>query len=166
MLATLVDKPFDDPGWVYEVKWDGYRALGFCLKNGDVQILSRNNKQFNEKFYPIFQVLQTWKKDIVLDGEILVINQKGVSKFGDLQNWRSEADGDLVYYVFDLIWYEGKDFTELPLAERQAILEAAQLSGRDIEILCGNGDGTRVARHRISSLIPNGFGPANLADSA
>lgn len=124
MLATLVDKPFDDPGWVYEVKWDGYRALGFCLKNGDVQILSRNNKQFNEKFYPIFQVLQTWKKDIVVDGEILVINEKGVSKFGDLQNWRSEADGDLVYYVFDLIWYEGKDFTELSLAERQAILEA------------------------------------------
>lgn len=124
MLATLVDKPFDDPGWAYEVKWDGYRAMGFCLKNGDVQILSRNNKQFNEKFYPIFQVLQTWKKDIVVDGEILVINEKGVSKFGDLQNWRSEADGELVYYVFDLIWYEGKDFTELPLAERQAILEA------------------------------------------
>jgi bifunctional non-homologous end joining protein LigD len=124
MLATLVDKPFDDPGWVYEVKWDGYRALGFCKKNGDVQILSRNNKQFNEKFYPIFQVLQTWKKDIVVDGEILVINEKGISKFGDLQNWRSEADGELVYYVFDLIWYEGKDFTELPLAERQAILEA------------------------------------------
>ncbi|WP_285058895.1 DNA ligase D [Pedobacter ginsengisoli] len=124
MLATLVDKPFDDPGWVYEVKWDGYRALGFCLKNRDVQILSRNNKQFNEKFYPIFQVLQTWKMDIVVDGEILVINEKGVSKFGDLQNWRSEADGELVYYVFDLIWYEGRDFTDLPLAQRQAILEA------------------------------------------
>ncbi len=49
---------------------------------------------------------------------------------------------------------------------RQAILEAAQLSGRDIEIICANGDGSRLERHRISSLIPNGFGPANLADSA
>jgi bifunctional non-homologous end joining protein LigD len=122
MLATLVDEPFDDPEWVYEVKWDGYRALGFCLKNGDVQLLSRNNKQFNEKFYPIFKLMQGWKMDIVIDGEILVINEEGISNFGNLQNWRSEADGELVYYVFDLIWYEGMDLTALPLNERQAIL--------------------------------------------
>lgn len=122
MLATLVDEPFDDPDWVYEVKWDGYRALGFCLKNGDVQLLSRNNKQFNERFYPIFDLMQAWKMDIVVDGEILVINNKGVSNFGDLQNWRSEADGELVYYVFDLIWFEGKDLTGLPLSQRQEIL--------------------------------------------
>jgi len=122
MLATLVDEPFDDPDWIYEVKWDGYRALGFCLKNGDVQLLSRNNKQFNEQFYPIFQQLQGWKLDVVVDGEILVINDKGLVNFGALQNWRSEADGDLVYYVFDLIWYEGRDLTELPLSERQKIL--------------------------------------------
>jgi cytidine deaminase len=49
---------------------------------------------------------------------------------------------------------------------RQAILEAAHLSGRDIDILCANGDGSRLEHHRISTLIPNGFGPANLADSA
>ena len=49
---------------------------------------------------------------------------------------------------------------------RQAILEAAQLSRRDIEILCANGDGSRIERHLISSLIPNGFGPANLADAS
>lgn len=124
MLATLVDKPFDDPDWVYEVKWDGYRALAFSKKNGDVQLLSRNNKIFNEKFYPIYEQLQTWKKDIVVDGEIMVINDQGLSNFGDLQNWRSEADGNLVYYVFDLIWYDGRDLTELPLRERQAILKA------------------------------------------
>lgn len=122
MLASLVDEPFDDPEWIYEVKWDGYRALGFSLKNGDVQLLSRNNKQFNEKFYPIFELMQSWRMDIVVDGEILVINDKGISDFGDLQNWRSEADGELVYYVFDLIWYQGKDLTGLPLSERQAIL--------------------------------------------
>lgn len=124
MLATLVDDPFDDPDWIYEVKWDGYRALGFSLKNGDVQILSRNNKPFNEKFYPIYQILQNWKLDIVVDGEILVLDDKGVSNFGKLQNWRSEADGELVYYVFDLIWYNGKDLTDLPLSSRQEILAA------------------------------------------
>ncbi len=123
MLATLVDDPFDDPDWVYEVKWDGYRALGFCLKNGDVQLLSRNNKSFNDKFYPVYEALQEWKKDIVVDGEIMVLNDKGISNFGDLQNWRSEADGELVYYVFDILWYEGKNLMDLPLYQRQAILE-------------------------------------------
>ncbi|RZL17742.1 MAG: DNA ligase, partial [Pedobacter sp.] len=53
MLATLVDEPFDDPDWQYEVKWDGYRALAF-LNKGEVELLSRNNKSFNEKFYPIY----------------------------------------------------------------------------------------------------------------
>lgn len=137
MLATLVDEPFDDPEWRYEVKWDGYRALGFSLKNGDVQLLSRNNKQFNEKFYPIFELMQSWKMDIVVDGEILVINEKGISNFGDLQNWRTEADGDLVYYVFDLIWFEGKDLTGLPIAERQAILT---------EVLPQNDDRIRLSK--------------------
>jgi bifunctional non-homologous end joining protein LigD len=122
MLATLVDEPFDDPEWIYEVKWDGYRALGFCLKNGDVQLLSRNNKQFNEKFYPISELMQGWNMDIVVDGEIVVINENGISNFGNLQNWRSEADGELAYYVFDIIWFEGKDLTSLPLSERQALL--------------------------------------------
>ena len=123
MLATLVDKPFDDPDWVYEVKWDGYRALGF-IRKGDVELLSRNNKSFNEKFYPIYKLLKDWKIDAVVDGEILVLNDKGVSDFGSLQNWRSEADGDLVFYVFDLLWYDGKNLMELPLSKRQAILKS------------------------------------------
>lgn len=131
MLATLVDRPFDDSDWVYEVKWDGYRALGFSLKNGDVQLLSRNNKPFNEKFYPIYELMQNWKQDIVVDGEILVLNEIGISNFGDLQNWRSEADGELVYYVFDLIWCQGWDLTDLTLDERQHLLAAVLPQGDD-----------------------------------
>ncbi|TWR29843.1 DNA ligase D [Mucilaginibacter pallidiroseus] len=122
MLATLVNEPFDDPDWVYEVKWDGYRTLGFINK-GDVQLLSRNNKDFNEKYYPIKTILESWKINAVIDGEILVLNDKGISNFGALQNWRSEADGELVLYVFDILWYDGKDLTSLPLIQRQAILQ-------------------------------------------
>jgi bifunctional non-homologous end joining protein LigD len=121
MLATLVDEPFDDPDWQYEVKWDGYRALAF-LNKGEVELLSRNNKSFNEKFYPIYDLLKTYEMNAVFDGEILVLNDKGISNFGDLQNWRSEADGELVFYVFDIIWYDGKDLKELPLHQRQEIL--------------------------------------------
>src|ERR1043166_7745156 len=68
MLATLVDKPFDEPGWLYEVKWDGYRAIAY-LNNGEVNIRSRNNKSFNEKFYPVYGALLTWKINAVFDGE-------------------------------------------------------------------------------------------------
>ncbi|MDN3548485.1 DNA ligase D [Mucilaginibacter aquaedulcis] len=122
MLATLVDEPFDDPDWLYEVKWDGYRALGFINK-GEVELMSRNKKTFNDKFYPIYKLLQGWKIDAVVDGEILVLNDKGISNFGNLQNWRSEADGELVYYVFDLLWFNGKNLMNLPLLQRQAILK-------------------------------------------
>ena len=127
MLATLVDKPVDQEGWIYEVKWDGYRAISF-LQNGKVEIQSRNQKSFNEKFYPITDALRTWKTAAILDGEIMVLNDKGVSNFGSLQNWRSEADGNLIYYIFDMLWYEGEDLMELPLLERRERLREAMPS--------------------------------------
>jgi bifunctional non-homologous end joining protein LigD len=136
MLATLVNEPFDDPNWVYEVKWDGYRALGFVNK-GEVHLLSRNNKSFNDKYYPITKLLESWNINAVIDGEILVLDDKGVSNFGALQNWRSEADGELVLYVFDVLWYEGKNLMELPLTHRQAILK---------EVLPADDDRIRISQ--------------------
>jgi bifunctional non-homologous end joining protein LigD len=123
MLATLVDKPFDEAGWLYEVKWDGYRALAY-LNKGEVDIRSRNNKSFNEKFYPVYTALQQWNLNAVLDGEVIVINDKGISDFEDLQHWRSEADGELIFYVFDILWYDGYNLMNLPLVERKQILQA------------------------------------------
>jgi bifunctional non-homologous end joining protein LigD len=121
MKATLIDEPFNDPDWLYEVKWDGYRAVAFLDKK-EVTLISRNNIPF-DKYYPINQILAAWKINAVIDGEILVINDKGISDFGALQNWRSEADGNLVYYIFDILWYEGKNLMNLTLRERLAILK-------------------------------------------
>ena len=118
MLATLVDKPFDEDGWLYEIKWDGYRATTY-IDNGSVEMKSRNNKSFNEKFYPLYEALQKWKIRGVVDGEIVVINKRGIPDFGALQSWRSEADGELMYYIFDLLWLDGKDLMQLPLFERR-----------------------------------------------
>lgn len=143
MLATLVDEPFDDPEWVFEIKWDGYRTLAF-INHGDVTLLSRNNKSFTEKYYPIRQALEKWKLNAVIDGEILVINEKGISNFGALQNWRSESDGELVLYVFDLLWYEGKNLMLLPLVDRQAILKEIFPEGDDLirlsQVFTANGN--------------------------
>lgn len=122
MLTTLVDKPFDQPGWQYEVKWDGYRALAF-INNGEVELKSRNDKPFNDKFYPVYRELLEWEVNAVLDGEVVVLKPNGLSDFGSLQNWRSEADGDLMYFVFDLLWLDGEDLRKKPLRERRQMLK-------------------------------------------
>ncbi len=123
MLATLIDKPFDEPGWLYEIKWDGYRALAMCNKK-EINLISRNNKSFNDKFYPVYEAVKAWGVYGIVDGEIAVINDKGVTNFGSLQNWRSEADGELIYYVFDILWLDGHDLTQFPLIKRREILRA------------------------------------------
>ena len=122
MLATLVNEPFDKDGWLYEVKWDGYRAVAI-VDNGKVSLQSRNNKSFNEKFYPVTQQLERMKKRMIIDGEIVVLDENGLSNFSMLQNWRSDADGELYYYVFDILWLEGKELISLPLSERKKILQ-------------------------------------------
>ncbi len=121
MLATLVDQPFDEEGWSYEIKWDGYRAVAH-LNKGKVDLRSRNDKSFNEKFYPVVDALKTLELDAVLDGEVIVSDEEGISSFGKLQNWRSEADGQLLYYVFDILWYGGYSLLGLSLLERREIL--------------------------------------------
>jgi bifunctional non-homologous end joining protein LigD len=130
MLATLINEPFDDPSWSYEVKWDGYRALAY-IKKGVATLSSRNNKSFTEKYYPLTEALSAWEQDAVLDGEILVINQDGKADFSALQNWRSEADGHLVYYAFDILWHNRKNLMELTLDQRQAILKEILPKGND-----------------------------------
>jgi len=122
MLATMVDKPFDKEGWQYEIKWDGYRTVAFCNKNV-VELKSRNDKSFNEKFYPVLNAVQQWNINAVVDGEVVVLDEDGKSNFSALRNWRSEADGDIYFYVFDLLWMNGKDLTQLPLSERRSILK-------------------------------------------
>jgi bifunctional non-homologous end joining protein LigD len=124
MLATLVDKPFENPGWLYEVKWDGYRALAMMHK-GETQLKSRNDKSFDKKFYPVHAALAKLDLNMIIDGEIVVLDENGISNFGALQNWRSEADGELYYYVFDIIWWDGLNLSSLPLKDRKVILREA-----------------------------------------
>lgn len=122
MLATLTDKPFDNEDWIYEIKWDGYRAVSY-LNKGKVNLLSRKLLSFNEKFSVIADALKAWKIKAVVDGEIVAIDDNGNPDFQALQNYlKNGRKTRLVYYVFDLIWYDGKSLTELPLIERKQIL--------------------------------------------
>jgi len=120
MLATLTE-PRNEKGYSYEIKWDGYRAVAM-MQPSHTELLSRNHKSFNEKFYPVYEAIQSWGVHAVVDGEIVALDKKGQPDFGTLQNWRSEKDGELVYYVFDILWWNGYNLTHVPLAERRKLL--------------------------------------------
>ncbi|MCU0508001.1 MAG: DNA ligase, partial [Anaerolineae bacterium] len=123
MLATLTDEPFDREGWLFEIKWDGYRAVAE-IKRGDVRLYSRNMLSFNERYAPVVRDLERLRFDAVLDGEVVVLNKEGRPQFKLLQNWLSDEEGVIVYYVFDIIYLEGYDLCSLPLLRRKAILKA------------------------------------------
>jgi len=120
MLATLVDKPFNSKDWIFEIKWDGYRALTYCNKE-DVDLISRNKKPFKDKYGPVKKALQQLQLNAVLDGEIVAVDENGLANFQLLQNWQNNAAA-LQYFVFDILWLEGKDLTQLPLVERKSLL--------------------------------------------
>jgi len=131
MLATLVDQPFDNPDWIYEIKWDGYRVVSY-LNKGKVEMRSRNNLSFNEKFKVIEDALMQWDVRAVIDGEIVALDEEGHANFQQLQNvLKHRENAHLVYYVFDILWYEGRDLTRLTLLERKEILKSIFPAGDD-----------------------------------
>jgi bifunctional non-homologous end joining protein LigD len=122
MLATPVDKPFDHPDWIFEIKWDGYRTIS-RIQGSEVSIYSRNNISFNDKFPEIVESLSDLKIDAVLDGEIVVVDKNGKSDFQLLQDYLKEKKGNLVYYVFDILYLDGEILVDLDLSDRKKILK-------------------------------------------
>jgi len=122
MLTTLVDEAFDSDDWLFEIKWDGYRAVS-GISGGKVELYSRNNLSFNSRYPEIVEELSTWPIDAVLDGEIVALDENGHSRFQFLQNWMSDQQGTLRYYMFDILWLEGYDLREVSLIDRKKILK-------------------------------------------
>lgn len=134
MLATLIQKPFDDPDWIFEMKWDGYRAVAE-IHNGDVSLYSRNRISLKKKFLPIAESLQKFRFEAVLDGEIVVVDDQGHPDFQVLQDYPKKTGhpagsplpllkgGYLIYYVFDLLFFQGHDLTNMPLLKRKELLK-------------------------------------------
>lgn len=122
MLATLTDQPFDKPGWLFEIKWDGYRALAE-LDNGRVRLYSRKNVTLNDKFPEVAQALENMETNVVLDGEIVAVDDKGFSSFALLQRYHQKHNGHLVYYVFDVLYADGRNLMRVPLLERKQVLQ-------------------------------------------
>jgi len=122
MMATLVDEPFTDSEWQFELKLDGYRTLAY-LNSGKVELRSRKNNSFNKQFDSIQKALMEWKIKALVDGEVVVLNDEGLPDFNKIQLWDTHRQGHLVYYVFDLLWIDGLNIMNEPLYLRREILK-------------------------------------------
>lgn len=126
MLATLVDKPFHRPGWVYEEKYDGYRILAY-KEEKRVTLLSRNGKDRTESFADVAKAVATLRdRTLLLDGEAVAFDRRLVSRFQLLQ----QGEVPVVFAAFDCLYRNGRDLREKPLWSRREILETV-IGGTD-----------------------------------
>jgi len=132
MLATPVEKPFDDPQWFFEIKWDGYRAVAF-IEDGRVRLMSRNHNDLTGQYSELSVLPQYVEaKTAILDGEVAALDQQGRSSFSLMQQRTGirkggkrvagRRDVPIVYYVFDLLYADGYDLRKVRLEDRKQAL--------------------------------------------
>lgn len=122
MLASLGDDAFDNKNWIFELKWDGYRAIAEVARK-NVKLYSRNGLSFNERYPSLVEELQQLNMNAVLDGEVVVFNEDDRPDFQKLQHYDDNRHLPLVFYVFDILSLNNKDLKDLPLIERKEILK-------------------------------------------
>ncbi len=131
MLATLVDEPFSNPEWIFETKWDGFRSVCF-VKGGKARFVSRNQIEMTAQYPELVNVgKQIEAKEAILDGEIVALDEDGMPRFQLLQprvGRKSGVEGlrgkgQIIYYVFDLLYCDGYDLTPCAVVERKDVLE-------------------------------------------
>ena len=122
MLAKETEEPFDDKDWLYEIKWDGYRAIAEVNK-GSVKLYSRNGNTFENSYPIVANELKKIRADAVLDGEIVVLNDEGYPEFQLLQHYEENIHRPIQFYVFDVLSLNGHNICELPLLKRKKLLK-------------------------------------------
>jgi bifunctional non-homologous end joining protein LigD len=130
MLAKSANAAFNDPEWIFEIKLDGYRALAL-VDRASAKLISRAGNELSSAYPAIVGDLVTTKLTAVFDGEIVVLDESGVPRFELLQSYRTAHRGHLVYYVFDLLFLNGRDLRNQPLAQRKETLRRV-LNGSEI----------------------------------
>jgi bifunctional non-homologous end joining protein LigD len=139
MLAESIDEPFDSADWLFEIKWDGYRAVAF-IENGKVRLRSRNQNDLTPR-YPELKDLPQYlqAKNAILDGEVVALDEQGRASFSLMQQrtgfrpggrrTTAKADIPVLYYAFDLLYLDGYDWRRVPLEQRKKKLASVLLAG-------------------------------------
>lgn len=147
MLATSIEKPFDGDDWLFEIKWDGYRAVAF-IENGKVRLVSRNQNDLTHRYPELRDLAKSVKaKNAILDGEVVALDEQGRPSFSLMQQRTGfrpggrrgviNADVQVLYYAFDLLYLDGYDWRKVPLEERKKKLAS----------ILTTGDGLRYSDH-------------------
>ncbi len=147
MLAESVAEPFDGTEWLFEIKWDGYRAIAF-LESGKVRLVSRNQNDLTARYPELKDMAQLIKaKTAILDGEVVALDEEGKASFSLMQQRTGfrpgrhraagNADVPVLYYAFDLLYLDGYDWRRVPLEERKRKLASVLVAG----------DGVRYSDH-------------------
>ena len=142
MLATSIDEPFDGADWLFEIKWDGYRAVAF-IDNGKVRLVSRNQNDLTPRYPELKDLPQFVKaKNAILDGEVVALDDQGRASFSLMQQrtgfrpggrrGAAHADVPVLYYAFDLLYLDGYDLRKLPLEERKKKLLSIIVAGEPL----------------------------------
>ncbi|MBA2653441.1 MAG: DNA ligase D [Gammaproteobacteria bacterium] len=162
-LATLVTDPPKGENWLHEIKWDGYRLIA-RIEEGKITLLTRRNNDWTYQFPALTQALKSLKfKDILLDGEVIALDKESKTNFQILQNSMEDAnvDAELIYYVFDVLYYDGYNLTNLPLVERKNILQKILQSKSAVnevkynDHIIGNGDEvySNACKYKLEGII-------------
>ncbi len=133
MLASIAEHPFDDPDWLFEIKWDGYRVISF-IENGNVRMVSRNQNDLAPRYPELRDLPKLVKAEsAILDGEVVVMDEQGRPSFSLMQQrtgirahgrqGSARPDLPILYYVFDLIYLDGYDLRWVALDERKRTLQ-------------------------------------------
>jgi bifunctional non-homologous end joining protein LigD len=131
MLAKETDEPFSSKDWIYEIKWDGYRAIAEINKNS-VSLYSRNGNTFNASYPIVVNALQKLNINAVIDGEIVVMDKNGKSDFQLLQHYSINNKHPMQFQVFDVLSINAKNTCGLPLIERKKILKQVLNKKNDV----------------------------------
>ena len=143
MLATLVDKPFSDPRWLFEPKLDGFRIVAF-IRDGGVTLRSRNNNDLTGHYPLVAQELGSHPdRELVLDGEMVALNEKGLPDFNLMQHSADVArrglrlgEGtNILYYPFDVLYVDGRSLLRVPLVERKSLLKEVVLPADKVKVV-------------------------------
>src|SRR6478736_1549669 len=121
MFATLIEEPFNRPGWLYEIKWNGYRVLAFKYKK-NVILRSGSGFDCTDRYPAVVKSLKKIMSDFVIDGEVVAFDENGKISFDAAQ--KANPDAPLTYYVFDLLWVNGYNVMSLTLIDRKRILKS------------------------------------------
>jgi bifunctional non-homologous end joining protein LigD len=152
MLATSIETPFDGPDWLFEIKWDGYRAIAFVDK-GQVRLVSRNQNNLTAQYADLHDLPKFLNaKTAILDGEIVALDEHGHSSFSLMQQRTGFRDRNrrlapqpqisVLYYAFDLLYLDGYDLRQVPLEDRKQALAS---------ILIAPSDSIRLSDHFIAN---------------